>query len=297
MIVRKPLDMLVCGYSASTKFRVTFADVTETVHAIATFQNCGVASEYVLGGALVSTAIMGAEVSRPGESLGVRMDCDGAAMGAFTEISAGGAVRGYVRRKVLPEYDADPVGSHKKLMGDELRIQLFRARPGNEPDDKSVFLVHPPTFRNLVETYAMGSLQMPTWANVGVRINEQGVDRVVGYAVHCMPDGDFSGFMEKADVFTSDEALNRLMDYPVLETMREVLGLPDLEIGTSRELHFECSCSRERSRAMLSGLPLQDLEEMAASGDEQTITCHFCGSVYGYTSDEIREILAERKKA
>lgn len=295
MILRKPTDSLVVGFSAGPKYRVAFADVTEAVHAISDLQYCGPASEYVLAGMLASTALMGADVHRPSESLGVRMECDGLAAGSYTEIATGGNVRGYMRRKVLEECDADPIANHDKLLGGDLKVQAFLARPGEEPDAKSVFRVAPPTFRNLVESYYLQSFQIPTWANIGIRMDSAGVAKAMGFLVQCMPDGDMAGFVDKVDVFTSDEALARVMDDPVLETVRFALDLPDLEIGTTTPLAFHCGCSRERSRAMLAGLPLKDLEEMVAAGASQTVTCHFCGSAYEYSQEDLKEILAERK--
>ncbi len=296
MILRKPSDSLVLGFSPGAKYRIAFTDVTESVHAISDTQDCCPASEYVLGGILASTVLMGADLRRPGDSLGVRCDCDGEAAGSYTEISVPGRLRGYMRRKVLEGYDADPAANHDRLLGNGLRVVAYLSHAGNEPDGKSAFEVAPPTFRNLVETYYIGSLQIPTWANIGVRMDSAGVAKAMGFVVQCMPDGAIQEFLEKADLFTSEEAMARVMDDPALETVREALGLPDIEIGTAIPLSFQCGCSRERSRAMISGLPEKDLEEMAAAGAPQTVCCHFCGSVFEFSPADIREILAEKKK-
>ena len=296
MILRRPSDSLVLGFSPSTKCRVAFADTTETSHAISDAHGCGPASEYVLAGILASTALMGADVRRPGESLGVRFDCDGLVAGGYAEIAAGGAMRGYMRRKRIDECENDPAGSHERLVGDAWKVQAYFTRPPDEPDAKSVFRAEPATFRGLVEAFFLESFQIPTWANVGVRADASGVTRATGFLVQCMPDGKFEEFISRMERYTSEETLAAVMDDPVLETMREVLDLPDLEIGASTTLEFRCSCSRERSRSMLAGLPLRDLAEMAASGATQSVTCHFCGTTYDYPPEELRSILAKRKK-
>lgn len=296
MILRKPSDMLVLGYSPRTKYRVMFVDVTESVHAISDFQNAGVASEYVLGGMLASTALMGFDLSRPGESVGVRMECDGLAMGSFTEYSVGGGLRGYVRRKSLPECDPDPIANHEKLLGSELRIQLFRAHPGNEPDEKSLFRVAPPSFQNILESFGLQALQIPTWANIGVRMDAAGVSRSMGFAIQCMPDGEFENFITQSDHWTSPETLDAILQEPILLNMRQALNIPDLEIRSTTPLRFQCNCSRERSTQMLHGLPLKDLQEIVASGDPQTITCHFCESSYEYSHEELQAILDDVSK-
>ena len=297
MILRRPSDSLVLGFSPGAKYRVAFTDVTETVHAISDMHQFSPASEYVFGGTMAATALMAADLRRAGESLGVRLDCDGAAAGSYTEYSTGGHLRGYMRRKVLEEYDADPPANHEQLVGSEFRALAYLSRPGAEPDGKSVFRVSPPTFRNLVETYYLESFQLPSWANVGVRMDSAGVAKAMGIMVQCMPDGAMQEFVERVDVFTSEETLARVMDDPALETARAALDLPDIEIGTAVPLEFRCGCSRERSRAMLAGMPIRDLEEMAAAGAPQVVSCHFCGSAYEFPPEELREILAARKKA
>lgn len=296
MILRKPMDVFVLGFSPETKFRVLFADVTEALHAISDMQGCTPVSEYILGGALVSTVLMGGDLTRPGETLSTRIECDGQAAGSYTEFAAGGAVRGYIRRKLLEGNESDPSQDLESLLGPELRIQAYLTRPGNEPDAKSLYRAIPPTFRNVVESFFLNSFHIPTWAAVGLRMDSAGVGRAIGYAVQCMPDGNMPVFLEKADIFTGAETLDRLLDDPALETARGLFDLPDLAIGRTETLEFRCACSRERSRAMLLGLPEQDLQEMIAADSVQTVTCHFCGSVYEYTQDDLREILAEKKK-
>ncbi len=296
MILRKPSDILVLGFSPETKFRVLFADVTEAVHAISDMQGCTPVSEYLLGGALVSTVLMGADLTRPGETLSARIECDGPAAGSYTEYAAGGAVRGYTRRKLLEGNESDPAQDLDALFGPELRVQAYLTRPGPEPDAKSLFRAAPPTFRNVVESFFLSSFHIPTWASVGLRMDSAGLGRAIGFAVQCMPDGNMAAFVEKADLFTSDETIGRLLDDPALETSREIFDLPDLAVGRTETLAFHCACSRERSRAMLLGLPEQDLREMAATDSVQTVTCHFCGSTYEYTQDDLREILAEKTK-
>jgi molecular chaperone Hsp33 len=57
---------------------------------------------------------------------------------------------------------------------------------------------------------------------------------------------------------------------------------------------YRCDCSRERVAAALISTGAEALEEMAQ--DEITeVRCHFCPSVYRFTSKQIRDLLKKAK--
>src|SRR5262249_41065236 len=56
----------------------------------------------------------------------------------------------------------------------------------------------------------------------------------------------------------------------------------------SRDLHAQCSCSRERVERMLRSFPQDDRDHMVENG-KITVTCEFCNSTYMFEPLDVRE--------
>ena len=59
-----------------------------------------------------------------------------------------------------------------------------------------------------------------------------------------------------------------------------------VRVFDARPLHFECPCSGDRVRNMLTGLPQQDQREMQQE-EKIEVRCEFCNALYQFSSEEI----------
>jgi molecular chaperone Hsp33 len=59
-----------------------------------------------------------------------------------------------------------------------------------------------------------------------------------------------------------------------------------VRVFRSRNLHAQCSCSRERVELMLHSFPPEDREHMVKDG-KITVTCEFCNSTYVFLPEEV----------
>lgn len=290
MIVRRPTDTLITGFAPTTKFRVTFADVTETTHAISDHHDCSPASEFVLAHALATASLMGSPLSRKGESMSVRFDTPGTVRGGYAEYAPSGHLRGYVCRKSLPEADADPAAAMESLTGPFLDVSAFLGRPIPLPDMKASFRIAPASFRQLVETFFLVNFHLPTWARFEVVPDAAGVERAMAVMLQCMRGGDIREFVNRESLFSSAEGLAALFSDPVLETASGVFNLHDLAIERVTPLAFRCDCSHIQSLAILATQPEKDLRAAIEAGAPQIVTCQFCGTSYEIQPDELRRI-------
>ena len=62
---------------------------------------------------------------------------------------------------------------------------------------------------------------------------------------------------------------------------------------------FKCICSQERILNAISGLPHDDLVEIANDPKGVNMTCNSCGKIYHVTQEEVQELLnkSEKEKA
>jgi molecular chaperone Hsp33 len=61
-----------------------------------------------------------------------------------------------------------------------------------------------------------------------------------------------------------------------------------VRVFRSRDLHAQCSCSREGVERMLRSFPQDDRDHMVENG-KITVTCEFCNSTYVFTPMEVSE--------
>ncbi len=73
-------------------------------------------------------------------------------------------------------------------------------------------------------------------------------------------------------------------------------GPHEIELLETRPVEFRCRCDLRRIEAMVSGLPLRDLDEMIVEGKAE-ITCNFCASVYTLSVETLLQARAEHPDA
>jgi molecular chaperone Hsp33 len=61
-----------------------------------------------------------------------------------------------------------------------------------------------------------------------------------------------------------------------------------VRVFRSRDLHAQCSCSRQGVERMLRSFPQDDRDHMVENG-KITVTCEFCNSTYVFTPGEVSE--------
>ena len=296
MILRHPTDALVIGFAPKQKFFVAFADVTETVHAIADLHDSSPVSEWVLAQALAAVALLGAPLSSRGESLSVQADLSGEAAGFYVEHTFGGALRGYVRRNNLPDPPGDPNAGLEAFLGDAMTVRAYWSRPGRQPDTKAVFPVQPASFQNLVDHFFLRIFHLPTLARLDLRMDDRGVEHAMALMLQCRLDGDMEGFIRRQAEFADDGRVADIFADPVLETAREILDIEDLGIVRNDPLAFRCGCSRDSALGSLAAQPLESLRAAVDAGLPQTVTCQFCGTSETFSPDDLRRILSHRTK-
>ena len=74
------------------------------------------------------------------------------------------------------------------------------------------------------------------------------------------------------------------------EIIKELLGDIPFDLFDENETDYICDCSRERTGRALYSLPIKDIDEMIADGEDVEMTCRFCDKKYIFTIDELREL-------
>lgn len=78
------------------------------------------------------------------------------------------------------------------------------------------------------------------------------------------------------------------------ELLDRIFGDIAYEVLGHQEVHFQCSCSRDRIERALITLGQKEAKELAGREDRTVITCEFCREPYEFTPEQLRRLISER---
>jgi molecular chaperone Hsp33 len=248
-----------------------------------------------LSQAYLAAALMAAGL-KEGASLSLRVDCSGALGGFLAEGRWDGTVRGYLFNDAVPLAAAPDSFDLEPFIGDG-RLTVVRRVKDAEPFTGTVALVHGRIAEDVCEYY-LRSEQTRTALVLSVRFDRAGrLAGAGGLLLQALPG---------AHEIPIGDAEDRLADLPSLgaffasgrsraDFLSEWFAAFDpvvLEEGPAR---FGCPCARERFSAYLAALPPVELSGLIAEGPHPAeLVCHYCGSRYYFSKDELIALRAVR---
>ena len=60
------------------------------------------------------------------------------------------------------------------------------------------------------------------------------------------------------------------------------------------EIHFGCTCSRERSARAIRALGEKEVKQLFLERPSLKVDCHFCGQVYQYDHADLEWLLSDQ---
>jgi molecular chaperone Hsp33 len=88
----------------------------------------------------------------------------------------------------------------------------------------------------------------------------------------------------------TDDELQRLA---LGDLLRRLFNEETLRLFDSRTIKFACSCSRERTAAMLLSLGKAEASEILESEGEISVSCDFCGANYSFDQIDVEQVFGE----
>ena len=245
-------------YDKDAKVAVTIVDVTSAAQELARGHLAGPTSTHFLTEALVSVALLGAEMSEKDETVILQMKCKGPLGGYNVECTAEGTLRGYAEKKVLEDFDGLGKPDFKKVVG-EAQIQVTRSVPGR---------ILSQGISTSVDGYLAGSLQRKACIRTEVVVSDEvEVLEARGIMVEILPDSA-RGDLEMSSHPSLSGSSRKILDS---------LGFQHAELRKTTPLKFACRCSPDRAIAMLAALSEEERKALPPSID---ITCHMCGKTF-----------------
>ncbi len=272
-------------------------DSTDIAEAARQIHNCSRVCTAALGRLLTGASLMGDRLANTEDTVTLPITGRGEAGSVIAASDAGGNVKGYV----MNPHAELPLKPNGKLdvggvIGTDGMLSVIKDLGMDEPAIGQVPLVSGEIAEDLTSYFAL-SEQIPTVCSLGVLLDTSGAAaKAGGFIIQLLPTADDT-VIERVE--------NGIKNVPPVTVMlrdgltpeeicRRVLPDFTLEVLDKGEAAYRCDCSRARVERALISSGIEALQEMA--NDEVTeVRCHFCPSVYRFTSKQIQELIKRAK--
>ncbi len=252
-----------------------------------------------LGRMLTAGAMMGNMLKGEKNSISIKIDGGGPSGAITVSADSVGNVRGYAVNPVV-EIPLKPNGKLDVSGAVGVNGNLFITKDLGlkEPYNGFVPIVSGEIAEDITSYYAT-SEQIPTVCALGVLVNtDLTVKKAGGYILQLLP------FTEDAIIDRLEENLKTVRPvtellengWDIEDIVRDVLKGFEVEVIYEEHPEYKCKCSREKIEGILTGLSDEDLTEMAEDQKGTEVKCHFCGSNYVFTPEEIEKIKTGKTK-
>lgn len=273
---------------------VIAADTTDVVAKAEQIHKTSAVNTAALGRLMTAASMMGDMLKGEDDSVTLKINGGGPAGTIIAVSDSGGNVRGYVQNPVVEI----PLNSAGKLdvkgtVGTNGFLYVMKDMGMNEPYIGQTEIVSGEIAEDITNYYA-SSEQTPSVCALGVLVNpDLTVAAAGGFLIQLLP-GCPDEIIDKIEYSVSDiEPVTTMLSKGMTADDIAKRALKNIKIDKldENEIEYRCNCSRERVAAALVSTGRESLKEMAESGEDTTVECHFCDKVYTFTPDDIRKLM------
>ena len=279
------------AYCMNQTVRIYAAITTELVQKAQDIFNLWPTSCAALGRTLTMASIMSCTYKN-GEFLNIKVDGDGP-IGRITVEATDGKVRGFVQNPgVYLSYNNGKLNV-KDGVGAGF-IEVIKDLHMRQPFASSCEIISGEIAEDFAYFFAK-SEQIPSSVGLGVLFDtESKVKAAGGFLIQIMP-GCKEEYITKLEQRLSNlKSCSQMIDegYNAEDIIREITD-GDYQLLETRELKYECNCSKERFKKGLKSLGKIELSNILNEDKKAEITCNFCNNKYLFTASDLEEIRNE----
>lgn len=273
---------------------IVCADTTDIVKRMEEIHKPSAVVTAALGRLLTASSMMGVMLKGRDDSVTLRLNGDGPA-GSFIAVSdSNGNARGYVQNKIveIPLNDKGKLDV-KGAVGTSGYLYVMKDIGLKEPFIGTTEIVSGEIAEDITNYFAV-SEQTPSVCALGVLVNpDLTVNCAGGFLIQLLPGcpEETISAVEKslANIPSVTQMLSSGMTADdIAKRALQELNIDKLDESTAA---YKCNCSRKRVEAALISTGKDALKEMAQSGEDIKVECHFCDKVYIFRSEDINSLI------
>jgi len=286
------VDVLVKGMAKGEPLLVVALVNTEAVEKARVIHDTYPTATAALG-RVISGALLLSSLLKEGQKVVIQVKGDGPLREIVAESDWLCRVRGYVRRPHIHLELRDNKFDVGRAVGSGF-LYVIKDLGIRDPYHGSVPLQTGEIAEDLAY-YLSVSEQIPAAVSLGVYVDaDNRVKASGGFMIHALPGVSDEGIdrLEKRLKQVPPVSSSILAGYGTEEIMEEAVGMP-VEILERKEVLYYCPCNKQRVMDVIVALGKKDMEEFIQKEETVMIRCRFCGTEYGVTMEEMKELLKE----
>ena len=288
-------DYLVRGMTMDGFVKAVAIRSTELVRRGAQIHNTTPNATAAFGRALTAASMMGNMQKVDNGSMTMQIKGGGPIGNIVCVSDPVGNVRGYVYEPHVPLVEKFPgkldVGA---TVGTDGTLTIIRDLQMKEPYVGSVPLVSG-EIGDDVTAYFAHSEQTPTACALGVLVDtDLSVKVAGGYLIQLLPGAPDEVIDAVEAGIKRAGSVTSMLDAGLTpeDMLGQVLGSLGVVFMETTEVSYKCYCDRDRVTSALISLGKEELKEIAAEGKSFPISCQFCDTVYEFTPEDIKGLIA-----
>ena len=234
----------------------------------------------ILGEAFVATALLAGTIKFDGK-LTLQVRGTGDVHLLVVQITSDGNMRGLARWKEEPATTIPAT-----VFGDDARMTIIIESDQYSEPYQGIVPLEGESLADAIEHYFAVSEQLKT--QVYFAVSDTAVS---GFLLQVLPASEQTADDEDgwaravalADTLTDEELLKENVETLLHRLYHE----EQVRLYSSAPLQFLCTCSRERTDGMLTGLGEAEVQSIVAEQGEVSINCEFCDANYRYDAVDV----------
>lgn len=270
--------------------RIYAAITTELCQEAQNIHNAWPTSAAALGRTLTMAAIMSCTY-KSGEHLSIKVRGDGP-IGPITVEASDGKVRGFVHNPgVYLTYNNGKLNVGAGV-GKEGYIEVIKDLHMRQPFASTAELVSGEIAEDFAYYFAK-SEQIPSSVGLGVLFNtESKVTAAGGFLIQVMPGCKEEYIAKLEEKLSTLKSCSTMISegYSAEDIINEITD-GDYQILETKELAYECPCSKTRFTKGLMSLGKDEIKRILEEDHQASITCNFCNQKYEFTEEDLTQIV------
>lgn len=286
-------DHLVKATAAGGRIRAVAIRTTDLAEEARERHEMAPTAAAALGKAMTGTLLLAATLRKQGR-LNVRIAGGGPIGGIFVDAGTDGTVRGYVgnaEADVPPRLDGQlDVG---RVIGNSGLLTVTYDM-GKRPYTGTVELVSGELGEDFTAYFAR-SEQIPSAVSLGIYVEQGRIISSGGLLVQLLP-GAGDEIAERLE-----QAIKALPPFSTMErehvSLVQVLeraleGFAVEILQDDQGVRFNCHCDNQRVLDAIRLLGEEEIRDMIATDGQAEVRCHFCGTKYNLSRDELETLVS-----
>ncbi len=286
------MDYLQKAYCMNQSMRIYAAITTDMVKHAKEIFNMWPSSLDAFGRLLTISSIMSATY-KSGETLNIIVHANGP-IGKMTVEAKDCKVRGYVSNPGVFLQNNDGSINITKAVGNG-EIEIIKDLHMRDTFSSSAEIIAGDIANDFTYYFAK-SEQIPSAVGLGVSLDNNTNDVLAsgGFLIQVMPGCKEEYIAKLENKLRNLKPTTEMIKegYTPIDIINEITD-GDYELLETKELKYECNCSKDRFKKGLKSLGKIELEKILNEDKKAEITCNFCNKKYVFSEDDLKEILFE----